>query len=323
MRKVLVAGVGAIGGIVAARLSGQAYVVGLDTNAAHAQHISEHGLTIEGASNLRAHFPCVSRADDLIDDPFDAIVFLVKSGATARVLQGLQPLLAHRPLLVTLQDGMGNVELLVETGCPVARGATMTGARQLAPGRVEHLIRGATWMGPAQGSLEDVWWFGDLLCASGMPCEVIADVMDAIWSKFVLNCVMTPVGALVDGHNAARHEVPEVCDLLDTLAAECQQVVRALGGSFAFDPMAFVHKVRSGAVPMPRHAGSMALDIARGGDTEIDALTGWVVRQADRLGIPVPACRTVTALVKGLEYAARERHCATQGVAKADNIGAD
>jgi 2-dehydropantoate 2-reductase len=308
MKRILVVGVGAIGGIVAAKLASQAQVVGLDSNEAHARCISEQGLSVEGASRMRAQIPCVSSAADLIAVPFDAIVLLVKSSATAAVLQELHAQLATKPLLVTLQNGMGNAELLAATGAPVARGATMTAGRYVAPGQVEHLIRGTTWMGPWQGGLEDVRWFGDLLCASGLPCEVIEEPMAAVWSKFVFNCVMNPLGALVAGHNAARYEVAEVCALADTMAEECQQVVRALGGSFAFDPMAFVHKVRSGAVPIPRHAGSMALDIARGAETEIDALTGWIVAQGERLGIPVPACRTVTALVKGLEYAARERH---------------
>jgi 2-dehydropantoate 2-reductase len=132
--------------------------------------------------------------------------------------------------------------------------------------------------------------------------------MDAVWSKFVFNCVMNPIGALVGGSNAARYEVPEVRALIDEMADECRGVVRTLGGKFAFDPMAFVHKVRAGEVPRSRHAGSMALDIARGAETEIDELTGWIVAQADRLGLAVPACRTVVRLVKGLEYAARERH---------------
>ena len=307
MKKILVVGVGAIGGIVAAKLAANAYVVGLDSNADHARHISEHGLEIEGATRLRAHFPCVSEAVELVDEPFDAVVFLVKSSATTQVLGTLGRQLAHKPLLVTLQNGMGNVEQLLATGAPVVHGATMNAGRYVAPGRIEHLVRGTTWMGPAQGSVEDMQWFGDLLCGSGLPCEVIADVMDAVWSKFIFNCVMNPVGALVGGQNAARYEVKEVCDLIDAMAGECRQVVQALGGKFAFDPMAFVYKVRAGAVPMTRHAGSMALDIARGSDTEIDALTGWVVAQAERLGIPVPACRTVTALVKGLEYTARAR----------------
>jgi 2-dehydropantoate 2-reductase len=308
VKRVLVVGVGAIGGIFAARLATQAQVVGLDSNGEHARRIAEEGLRVDGLAPQQVRFPCVTQASDLRGERFDAIVFLVKSKATAPVLQALQPLLEGKPLLVTLQNGMGNAELLAATGAPVARGVMMGAGRYVEPGHVEHLIAGSTWLGPVQGSVADLQWFADLLAASGLPCELVADPMAAVWSKFVFNCVMNPIGALVGGSNAARYEVPEVGALIDTMADECQRVVRALGGSFAFDPMAYVHKVREGKVPRSRHAGSMALDIARGAPTEIDELTGWVVAQADRLGIPAPACRSVTALVKGLEYAARARH---------------
>jgi 2-dehydropantoate 2-reductase len=71
--------------------------------------------------------------------------------------------------------------------------------------------------------------------------------------------------------------------------------------------MEFVAKVRSGEFPMSSHAGSMALDIARGQPTEIDELTGFIVAEGERLGVPTPNCKTVYRLVKGLELAARAR----------------
>jgi 2-dehydropantoate 2-reductase len=58
---------------------------------------------------------------------------------------------------------------------------------------------------------------------------------------------------------------------------------------------------------MSQHAGSMALDIARGAPTEIDEMTGFIVAEGDRLGVPVPNCRTVYRLVKGLELAGTAR----------------
>jgi 2-dehydropantoate 2-reductase len=215
-----------------------------------------------------------------------------------------------RPLLVTLQNGMGNAEaLLTVPELPVARGVSMDAARHLGPGRAAHLIRGrCTWIGPVRGALADVQPFAALLQAAGLPCQAIADPMDAVWSKFVFNAVMNPVGALLLGVNAARYEVQEVRALIDDMAAECRDVVQALGGRFAFDPMEYVQQVREGVLPVSAHAGSMALDIARGADTEIEELTGFIVREADRLGLPVPACRTVFRLAKGLEFAARQRH---------------
>jgi 2-dehydropantoate 2-reductase len=65
--------------------------------------------------------------------------------------------------------------------------------------------------------------------------------------------------------------------------------------------------VRSGAAPISKHAGSMALDIARGAPTEIDELTGFIVAEGERLGIPVPVSKTVYRLVKGLEIAAAHK----------------
>ena len=118
---------------------------------------------------------------------------------------------------------------------------------------------------------------------------------------------MNPLGALMMGDNAARHNSPEMRALVDDMAAECMAVVVKLGGHFAFPPMDFVAKIRSGELPMSQHAGSMALDIARGAPTEIDEMTGFIVREGERLGVPTPNCKTVYRLVKGLELAAQSR----------------
>jgi 2-dehydropantoate 2-reductase len=140
-----------------------------------------------------------------------------------------------------------------------------------------------------------------------METEIVADPMGAVWSKFVFNCVMNPLGALMMGDNAARHGSGEMRALEDDMAAECMAVVQALGGTFAFPPIEFVEKIRAGQIPVSTHAGSMALDIARGAPTEIDELTGFIVREGERLKIPVPNCKAVYRLVKGLELAAQKR----------------
>lgn len=302
-----------MGTLLAAHLAAVADVSAFDLDAAQVMAIQAEGVRVEGLSTLQARIRATGQVEALAGCRFDAIVFLVKSGATTAALRTLEPVLAEpgaRPLLVTLQNGMGNAEaLLAVPGLPVARGVSMDAARHLGPGRVAHLVRGrSTWLGPVRGTLDEVRPFAALLQASGLPCEAIADPTDAVWSKFVFNAVMNPVGALLLGVNAARYEVPEVRTVIDEMATECRAVVQALGGRFAFDPMEYVQQVRQGVLPVSGHAGSMALDIARGADTEIEELTGYIVREADRLGLPVPACRTVFRLAKGLEFAARRRH---------------
>jgi 2-dehydropantoate 2-reductase len=238
-------------------------------------------------------------------EPFDAILFLVKSGQTADALVAVKPLLAGNPLLASLQNGMGNCELLMEAGSSVvARGVSLDAGRYVGPGQVEHLIRGnTTWIGPVRGTVSDCAWFADLLVKSDMPAQTLRGPMDAVWSKFVFNCVMNPIGALLAGVNAARYESPEVVDLIDAMAAECTSVVEALGGRFGFDPLEMVKATRAGRRPITLHAGSMGLDMERGVATEIDELTGFIVREGCRLGIPVARCETVYRLVKGLEGA--------------------
>jgi 2-dehydropantoate 2-reductase len=220
----------------------------------------------------------------------------------------LRPVLADNPTLVTLQNGMGNAEvLLAEPGSIVIRGVTMNAGRYVETGCVESLIEGKTWLGPARGSVADVRPLAELLNKGGMETETVADPMGAVWSKFVFNCVMNPLGALMMGDNASRYDSADIRALVDDMADECMAVVRALGGTFAFPPMEFVDRVRAGQVPLSKHAGSMALDIARGAPTEIDELTGFVVREGERLKVPVPNCKAVYRLIKGLESAGQRR----------------
>lgn len=305
---ILIVGCGAIGGLFAAALSEITKVTAYDANADHVAAIERDGLRITGKTPRLARIAAVSDAAALQGVAFDAVIFLIKSKFTAQALAQLQPRLGGKPMLVTLQNGMGNTEVLLSSpAATVVRGVTMNAGRYIGPGEIENLIEGKSWLGPVRGTVEDVKPLAALLSAAGYPTDVLADPMGAVWSKFVFNCVMNPVGALMMGDNAARYDVAEMRTLIDDMAAECMAVVQALGGSFAFPPMEFVEKVRAGEIPLSKHAGSMALDIARGAPTEIDELTGFIVREGDRLGVPVPACRTVYRLAKGLEAASARR----------------
>jgi|SRR5689334_950150 2-dehydropantoate 2-reductase len=305
---ILIVGCGALGGLFAAALSSVAKVAAFDTNSEHVQAIRAEGLRIIGKNPRTVQIDAADNVGALKGKPFDAVIFLIKSKMTADALAQLRPALAGNPALVTLQNGMGNAEVLLsQPGAVVIRGVTMNAGRYVAPGCVENLIEGKNWLGPVRGRIDDVRPLADLLNKGAMPTEIVADPMGAVWSKFVFNCVMNPLGALMMGDNAARYDSPDMRMLIDDMAAECTAVVRALGGDFAFPPMEFVAQVRDGQIPLSSHAGSMALDIARGEPTEIDELTGFIVREAAHLKVPVPNCRAVYRLIKGLELAAQRR----------------
>ncbi|HMH16900.1 MAG TPA: ketopantoate reductase family protein [Burkholderiales bacterium] len=308
-KHILIAGAGAIGGLYAARLAKLADIAVLDTNRAHVEAIARRGLTLTGCTESVTKLAAFSHAAEIGPRRFDAVIFLVKSQATEAAFHSVRPVLEGRPLLVTFQNGMGNEEILMRVSdLDVAHGVSFEAARYDGPGRVHHLVHGEdSWLGPARGSVESIRWLGELMTQSGLPTRVVADPRGAIWGKFIFNCVMNPVGAIVQGVNAARYNVPEIRALIDDMAAECIRVAEAQGVELAFDPMYLVKKIRAGDAPLTKHAGSMAQDIEAGRETELEAMTGYVVRKAKELDVPVPVTESVYRMAKGVEYAARSK----------------
>ncbi len=308
-KHILVVGAGAIGGLYAAALAKVAEVAVLDTNRAHVEAIRQSGLKLTGCTESVTKLAAFASAAEMGKRRFDSVIILVKSHATGAAFDSIRSGLEGRPLLVTFQNGMGNEELLMGlTDLDVAHGVSFEAARHDGPGRVHHLVHGEdSWLGPARGEVESVKWLGELMTKSGLPTRVVADPRGAIWGKFIFNSVMNPIGAIVQGVNAARYEVPEMRALIDDMAAECVRVAEALGIRLEFDPMYLVKKIRAGEAPLTQHAGSMAQDIEAGRETELEAMTGYVVRKAKELGVPVPVTESVYRMAKGVEYAARAK----------------
>ena len=308
-KHILIVGAGAIGGLYAAYLAKVADVAVLDTNRAHVEAIRQNGLKLAGCTESVTKLAAFASAAEIGKRRFDSVIILVKSQATGAALVSIRPALEGRPLLVTFQNGMGNEELLMGlTDLDVAHGVSFEAARHDGPGRVHHLVHGEdSWLGPARGKVESIAWLGKLMTRSGLPTKVVADPRGAIWGKFIFNSVMNPIGAIVQGVNAARYEVPEMRALIDDMAAECIRVAEAQGIKLEFDPMYLVKKIRAGESPLTRHAGSMAQDIEAGRETELEAMTGYVVRKAKELGVLVPVTESVYRMAKGVEYAARAK----------------
>jgi 2-dehydropantoate 2-reductase len=218
-------------------LSSVAKVTALDTNAEHAKAISTQGLRVIGKNPRTARIAATSDPTSLKNTAFAAIIFLTKSKATAAAVEQLRTTFVGNPALVTLQNGMGNAEaLLAVPDAIVLRGVTMNAGRYVEPGCVESLIEGKTWLGPARGSVENVKPLADLLNEGGMETEIVTDPMGAVWSKFVFNCVMNPLGALMMGDNAARHNSPAMRALIDDMAANAWPWSRRWAGVSRFRP---------------------------------------------------------------------------------------
>src|SRR5439155_20285750 len=142
-KHILVVGGGAIGGLYAAYLAKVADVAVLDTNRAHVQAIRQNGLRLTGCTESVTKLAGFTSAAEMGKRRFDAAIILVKSQATEAAFAAIRPALEGRPVLVTLQNGMGNEELLARiSDLEVAHGVSFEAARYDGPGRVHHLIHG-------------------------------------------------------------------------------------------------------------------------------------------------------------------------------------
>lgn len=300
----LIVGAGAIGGIYAAHLAKVATVAVLDTDAAHVGAIREHGLAVIGVTETVAAIEAATEVAAYSGRSFDFVIVAVKSGHTRSALESLLPRLAGRPALLSLQNGQGNIEVMAElTDAELIHGLTWEAGELEEPGRIRHLIHGPkAHIGPARGPMAVAVRLAAELESAGLPTEAVADPRGAIWTKFIFNCAMNPISALLQGIPEAKYACEDTWELLSAAVDEGRMVAEREGIRLDGDPLDLLREVRAGSRPMPRHPGSMAQDIARGRTTEIEALTGYMLRKARVHNIVAPRTETLYRLIKGLEF---------------------
>jgi 2-dehydropantoate 2-reductase len=250
--------------------------------------IQERGISVEeaaGAATVRVHADRLS-ADSARGDS-DLVLVLVKAWQTEHVA-GYLP--ASHAIILTLQNGLGNLELL---GPHAHLGVTTQGATLLGPGRVRPGGAGLTHVAaPA--------WVAELLQSAGFETHGVgADQVDGLlWGKLVVNCGINALTALLRVPNGELLARPEAAGVMERAALECAAVAQAKGIALPFaDPVA---RVREVAGRTAINKSSMFQDILRGAPTEIDAINGAVAREGARRGVPVPVNETLWRLVKAL-----------------------
>lgn len=306
--RIAVIGAGAMGSVFGARLlSTGAEVVLFDINEAHVQAIRAHGLTLgDAGGERRVTIPATSRIAEIADA--DLALVLVDSNATADVAPLLPTLLAKDGVALTLQNGIGNVEALVAVlGVQrVIAGSTMNSAAFIGPGHVRHTNVGSTVVGLLdRASTERVRALAARLSDAGFPTTATDNAMGHVWAKFVLNCAINPLCALTGlrAGEIARH--PPTARLLERVLDEVLAVAAAKGIRLP-DPDLRRHVLEHAFARYNRP--SMLQHVQSGRRTEIEALNGALVREADKLHVAVPYNEAIWAAVSGIDARhARER----------------
>ncbi len=298
---MVIVGPGAIGSLVAAMLAkaGRAVCL-LDHRAERAAQMAASGITVEEPDGTAwTAYPDVCTTPAVCTGAAYAVI-CVKAYDTADVCAGLQPHLTRGTCLVSLQNGLGNIERL-ETIQPqgVLAGTIGTGVLQTAPGRVRRTGAGTLWIAaPASHGTPAAETLVRHLIAAGADARIHPDLHAMLWSKLVINAAINPLTALFRIPNGLLPGHPEAAPLARQAVIEAVQVANATGIPLAETAMltAFEAVCRLTA----GNRSSMLRDVEKGRRTEIDAITGAIVRHADTCGISVPVNKKLLALLDPL-----------------------
>jgi 2-dehydropantoate 2-reductase len=300
--KICIVGCGALGSVFAAhlaRLDGVG-VYAYDVSETHVRAINERGLKISGAVDFIAKLHATSQARDI---PFcDFGIFATKSLQTRDAIEQTAHIFEGSGTVCSVQNGLGNEEIIAEHVRHVVRGATSVAAHMIGPGHAGFEFYSDLWIGPFEPSgtpYPRVEELAELLNRAGLRVVALQDARGAQWTKLIFNAAVNPVDALTQLHHGAATRFPSTGALSEALLQEGESVAKALGITLYKDTR---QMIAEGASAIGKRNVSMLLDVRAKRQTEIDFLNGAIADWGEKLGVPVPLNRAIWQLVKGLEH---------------------
>lgn len=295
--RVAVVGAGAVGGYfggIMARAGAPVVMIG---RAKFVESVYKNGLFLDTVQfqervNLKASTEMSATKGA------DFVLFCVKTTDTAAAAKELCKWLSPDCIVVSLQNGVNNVEEIRKASSIDALPAVVyVAAATPEPGRVKHLGRGDLVVGPKEERTEK---FAHLCERTGLPCRISENIEGELWAKLVWNCALNAVsglGRVTYGEIIASEDAKRI---VEAAVYEVLAVARAKGihPPGLEDPKAALAGAFKIAEQMKGTRSSTAQDMARGKRTEIDSLNGYVDRVGSALGVATPVNHTLYTLVK-------------------------
>jgi 2-dehydropantoate 2-reductase len=318
--RILIAGAGAIGSVVGAMLHAAGHRVTLLGRRRHLDAIARNGLRITGL--LGTH---TILGMDLTDDPsrldgrFDLILCTAKAYDTGAVADAISDRLTDHGLVVSMQNGLGNIEALAERfGSERVLGARVIfGAEIVRPGAAHVTVfADPVAIGPApalHGTLSSALEahagaVARMIDSAGIATVCCADIMPVIWTKLLYNVALNPLGALFELSYGELAADPYLRGIMDDVIGEAFAVARVLKVDLPFASDREYRETFYGRlIPATKsHRPTMLYDLKNRGRTDIDSLNGKIVELAERSGLKAPVNSTLVRQIHATERKARE-----------------
>ncbi len=320
--KFLVAGAGAIGAYIGARLARAGYDVTLFARGPHMRAMQEHGVQVKSGEGDFVAWPKI--ADSLEEvGPVDVVFLGVKAHGLPQLAPHLAPVLGPDTVVVSTQNGVpwwyfqgfggewdglrlervdpgGVISSAIEAD-RVIGSIVYFSTEVIAPGIVQHIEGNRISLGEPDGSRsERSRRIAEALIASGLRCPLTARIRHEIWVKVLGNASFNPVSALTRATLVQMVRDPGVCSVIRNIMQEVEQVSGKLGMEL---PISIDQRI-AGAEKVGEHKTSMLQDLEAGRPMELEALVGAVVELGERMGVPMPYTQTIYDCTKLLARSA-------------------
>lgn len=299
--KIAVLGAGAMGGLYSAYLSRHNEVTVIDVNAQVVEKINADGLEVQepdGMSNIY-HPHAVLSTEGM--EPVDLIVVFVKAMFSESALNNNRSIIGPETYLMTLQNGSGHEDMLGKFVPQehIIIGTTQHNASVAGFGVTKHGGSGMTHMGCVTGDVKRLQKFADAFTACGLDADVSDGVQKMIWNKMFTNvsasaltgALQVPLGFISADENAWK--------LCCQLIREAVDVAAALGMDFDYDEK--VAEVKAVCDKSPNGLTSIYADLRDGRRSEVDTISGSIVRAGVKAGVPTPSHRFLVGLIHAME----------------------
>jgi 2-dehydropantoate 2-reductase len=295
--RIAVVGAGAVGGYFGGLLARAGAPVVMIGRPAFVEAVKKNGLfldTIQFQESVR-----VEGSTDLgAASGAEIVLFCVKTTDNAVTARALAPLIAPGAIVLSLQNGVDNVEQIrAVAGIDALPTVVYVAASVPEPGRVKHVGRGDLVIGPQNEKTERI---AALFARANVPCRISHNIEGELWTKLVWNCALNAVSALGRAKYGQIAASADAWKVVETAVYEVLAVARAAGihPPGLEDPQAALAGALKIATQMAEAFSSTGQDLNRGKRTEIDSLNGYVSRRGAELGVPTPVNHALYALVK-------------------------
>jgi 2-dehydropantoate 2-reductase len=296
LTRICVAGAGTIGSLLAAHLATVADVSVLTRREEHARALNEDGIRVSGRADFTAR---VTAATDPAEIEAGLVILACKGSDLDSLARRLAGHVAGATVM-TVQNGLGAEDVVGAQGdWPLLSAVTFMSGTRHSDTHVEYILDTATWIGPYRGTTPaDAHEVADLIASSGLKAEAFDDLRPAQWSKLIFNATVNAVAALTGLPHDPHFAQGQLGALVHALVDEGKAAASAAGVELWEDPweMNVLATQRGHA-----HRPSMLEDVTAHRTTEIELITGALVREAANHGVPVPLHTALYRLVKAKE----------------------